>query len=77
MSDMRFTRIGKHYKHPDTAYTVEFLSSPLAIGKTLVRDVWEIETEYGVLRQLNVTDCVRDRLIGYYAYDDPCCIISI
>lgn len=54
--------------------SVKFPSSPLAIGKTLVKDVYEIETEYGVLRLLNATDCIRDRLMGYYAYDDTRCL---
>ena len=74
MLNMGFIKQGKHYKHEDTKYTVEFPSSPLAIGKTLIKDVWEIKSEYGVLRLLNATDCVRDRLVGYYAYDDERCL---
>ena len=74
MENMGFKKVGKHYKHQDTKYTVEFPASPLAVGKTLVKDVCEIETEYGVLRLLNATDCVRDRLMGYYAYDDERCL---
>lgn len=70
MSEMGFAAEGKHFRHPDTSYTVEFPASPLAIGEELVKEISEIETEYGVLRLITPTDSVKDRLIAYYAWDD-------
>lgn len=70
MIELGFAQEGKHFKHPDIAYTVEFPSSPLAIGNDLIRDIAEIETEYGVLRILTPTDCVKDRLAGFYYWND-------
>ena len=50
MLELGFVEEGKHFKHPDMKYTVEFPASPLAIGQELVKEISEIETEYGVLR---------------------------
>ena len=70
MKEMGFSEEGKHFRHPDTRYTVEFPASPLAIGSELVKEIAEIETQYGVLRLITPTDSVKDRLIAYYAWND-------
>jgi len=70
MEEMGFIEEGKHFRHLDTKYTVEFPASPLAIGSELVKEISEIETEYGVLRLITPTDSVKDRLIAYYAWKD-------
>ncbi len=70
MKEIGFIEEGKHFRHPDTKYTVEFPASPLAIGEELVKEISEIETEYGVLRLITPTDSVKDRLIAYYAWND-------
>jgi hypothetical protein len=70
MLELGFTKVGKHFAHPDMKYTVEFPSSPLAIGSELVHEISEIETEYGVLRIITPTDCVKDRLAGFYFWND-------
>ena len=72
MQQLGFKQEGKNYRHPDTQYTVEFPSSPLAIGQELIHeeDIAEIETEYGVLRIITPTDSVKDRLAAYYHWKD-------
>ena len=70
MTELGFVAEGKHFRHPGTTYTVEFPASPLAIGSELVKEIAEIETEYGVLRLITPTDSVKDRLIAYYAWKD-------
>ncbi len=70
MKELGFKKVGKHFSHPDIVYTVEFPSSPLAIGNELIKEISEIETEYGVLRILTPTDCVKDRLAGFYFWND-------
>ena len=70
MKELGFCEEGKHFRHPDTRYTVEFPASPLAIGSELVKEIAEIQTEYGVLRLITPTDSVKDRLIAYYAWND-------
>jgi len=72
MQELGFKQEGKNYRHPDTSYTVEFPSSPLAIGQELIHEdnIAEIETEYGVLRIITPTDSVKDRLAAYYHWKD-------
>lgn len=70
MLELGFSGEGKHFRHPDMEYTVEFPSSPLAIGQELVKEISEIETEYGVLRIITPTDSVKDRLAAYCFWDD-------
>lgn len=36
--------------------------------------VAEIETVQGILRLLSPTDCVKDRLAGYYYFNDRQCL---
>lgn len=72
MAALGFKQEGKNFRHPDMSYTVEFPSSPLAIGEEIIQeeDIAEIETEYGVLRILSPTDCVKDRLAAFYFWKD-------
>jgi len=70
MLELGFIEEGKHFRHPDMQYTVEFPASPLAIGQELVKKISEIETEYGVLRLITPTDSVKDRLAAYYFWND-------
>lgn len=58
------------YIHETNAFTVEFPPGPLAIGGDLV-SAWEtFERHDEQLHVLNRTDCVRDRLAGFYFYAD-------
>lgn len=70
MIELGFFEEGKHFRHPDIKYTIEFPASPLAIGQELVKEISEIETEYGVLRLITPTDSVKDRLAAYYFWND-------
>lgn len=70
MLELGFVEEGKHFRHPDMQYTVEFPVSPLAIGQELVKEISEIETEYGVLRLITPTDSVKDRLAAYFFWND-------
>jgi hypothetical protein len=70
MLTLGFVEEGKHFCHPDMKYTVEFPASPLAIGQELVKEISEIETQYGVLRLITPTDSVKDRLAAYFFWDD-------
>ncbi len=70
MLELGFSEQGKHFRHPDMEYTVEFPASPLAIGQELIKEISEIETDYGVLRIITPTDSVKDRLAAYYFWND-------
>jgi hypothetical protein len=65
-----FREDGRHYRHPDTPYIVEFLSPPLSVGGEPVREINEIRRGKMILRLLSPTDCVKDRLAAFYHWND-------
>ena len=49
---------------------MEFPPGPLTIGYEPVKRVDDIEFSTGLLRIISPTDCVKDRLAGYYHWGD-------
>ncbi len=65
---------GRHYRHPDSPYLVECPEGPLAVGSEPTQSVSEMVLETGVLRLLTPTDCVKDRLAGFFHWGDRQCL---
>lgn len=61
---------GRHFRHTDTPFIVEFLSPPLSIGEEPVKKIHTIEENKRKLKLLSPTDCVKDRLAAYYFWND-------
>jgi hypothetical protein len=58
------------YKHPDTSVTVEFPRGPMAIGRDIIQ-TWSTDRRgEHVLHVNSVTDCVRDRFMHFWAWND-------
>jgi hypothetical protein len=74
MEEMGFRRRERHWAHPKTRYWVEFPSGPVQVGNAVVRQFAERSTAEGVLRLLPPTECVMDRLAGYFHWNDPQCL---
>lgn len=72
--DLGFCEKNRYFVHPDSEYYVEFPSGPLAVGDEPVREVVELEFTTGRLRLLSPTDCVKDRLAGYFHWKDLQCL---
>jgi hypothetical protein len=70
MMEIGFFEDRRYFKHPDTQYFVEFPPGPLTIGEEPVKRVDDIEFSTGLLRIISPTDCVKDRLAGYYHWGD-------
>lgn len=65
-----FRQEGRHFKHVDTPFLVEFLAPPLSIGEEPVKEIKEIRKGNKILKLLSPTDCVKDRLAAYYHWND-------
>jgi len=65
-----FRKDGRHYRHPDTPYIVEFLSPPLSVGSEPVREIRTLRRGRHVLKLLSPTDCIKDRLAAFYHWND-------
>lgn len=74
MQEIGFEESGRHFSHPDTDFFVEFPEGPLAVGEEPVKEVQEHELTTGTLRLISPTDCIKDRLAGYYHWNDLQCL---
>lgn len=70
MAGIGFAEDGRHFRHPDTPYIVEFLSPPLSVGEEAVGKIRRIVRSGKVLRLLSPTDCVKDRLAAFFHWND-------
>ncbi len=58
------------YAHQEITFTVEFPRGPLAIGRDIVTD-WATQRRGDqVLYVTTVTDCIRDRFMHFWAWND-------
>ena len=71
MTELGFRKMGRYWKHPETQYWIEFPPGPVQVGDDVVRVFAKRITGFGELRLLTPTDCVMDRLAGYYHWNDP------
>lgn len=74
MSELGFAEDGRYFKHPDTELFVEFPAGPPAVGEEPVKEIMERQENTGILRIISPTDCVKDRLAGFYHDDDQQCL---
>jgi hypothetical protein len=74
MEELGFERRGRHFVHPDSDFYVEFPPPPLTVGEEPPREAREyvLESALGrmAVRMLSPTDCVKDRLCGYFYWKD-------
>jgi len=71
MGKLGFHKQGRHWVHPNSRYWVEFPPGPVQIGDEVITEFSKRPTRFGTLRLLAPTECVMDRLAGYYHWNDP------
>lgn len=70
MSEIGFTLENGYFKSDKYKFIVEFPKGPLSIGSEPVNEYSTLEFNTGRLFLLSVTDCIKDRLAGYYFWND-------
>ena len=70
MASIGFRRRGAQYFHPLSRYYVEFPPGPLGIGADYQLEPVEIRSGKARLRLLSPTDSCRDRLAGFFHWND-------
>ena len=70
MRTLGFKPDGKDFRHPETAFTVEFPTGPLSVGNEQLPDQAEITIRGKKLKILSPTNSIKDRLAGYYHWSD-------
>ncbi|MEZ5316581.1 MAG: hypothetical protein R2752_04200 [Vicinamibacterales bacterium] len=70
MASLGFVRRGRRYEHPASAFFIEFLPAPVAIGADT--DIRPVTLAIGGSRviALSPTDAARDRLAAFYHWQD-------
>jgi hypothetical protein len=78
MAGLGFARQGRHFTHAESGFIVEFPPPPLSVGNEPPASIGEkiLETRLGKLpvKMLSPTDCVKDRLCGYFYWNDLQCL---
>lgn len=68
--NLGFEKKNKYFQHPGCKWFVEFVSPPVSIGNEPVDKFNQIQTKLGEIKLLTPVDCVKDRLAGFYYWDD-------
>ncbi|OGD22855.1 MAG: hypothetical protein A2Y69_13160 [Candidatus Aminicenantes bacterium RBG_13_59_9] len=70
LKDIGFHQGGRHFRHRETRFLIEFLPPPASVGEEPIRRAAEIKKGTKTLKLLSPTDCVKDRLAAFYHWDD-------
>lgn len=70
VADLGLRLVGRHYEHPDSEYTIDFLGGPPGIGVDIVTTWNTVRKGDFVLHVYSRTDSVRDRLSAFYHWAD-------
>ncbi|HZH99430.1 MAG TPA: hypothetical protein VEX38_10705 [Fimbriimonadaceae bacterium] len=68
--ELGFEIQGQTYVHPETVFTVEFPTGPLAVGEEAITRWNTLKNGDLLLHILSPTDCVRDRLAWFLFSND-------
>jgi hypothetical protein len=60
----------RYFKNSTTTIYLEFPPGPVMIGNEFAKEPVDWETPAGKILMLNPTDCVKDRLAKFYAWND-------
>ncbi len=74
LESVGFKEENRYFVHPDTDYFVEFPAGPLAVGDEPIREIAILEFSTGALHLISPTECVKDRLAGYFHWHDQQCL---
>ena len=67
----------KYFESDICPFSVEFLNAPVAIGNEVPFKKFDLlKTKYGYIKILTPTDSVKDRLAGYFYWNDPQSLIQ-
>ena len=70
LAELGFELKGKYFSRSDCPYFIEFVSPPIAVGDELVEEFETLDTSFGAVKLLTPTDCVKDRLAGFFHWKD-------
>jgi len=70
LKELGFHENGKYFQHRGCKWIVEFVSSPVAVGKEIIASFENMKVATGTIKMLRVEDSVKDRLASYFHWND-------
>lgn len=70
LKEIGFSEKNRYFFHADCKWVVEFVSSPVAVGKEIVRDFQFVRVATGTIQMLRPEDSIKDRLGSYFHWND-------
>lgn len=70
LNELGFSEKAGYFQHPKCKWIVEFVSSPVAVGKEIIRDFENVKVATGTIKMLRIEDSIKDRPASYYHWDD-------
>lgn len=70
LSELGFSEKGGYFHHDKCKWFVEFVASPVAVGKQIITDFKRVKVSTGTIKMLRVEDSVKDRLASFFFWDD-------
>jgi len=70
LGELSFHEKGGFFSHEDCDWIVEFVSSPVAVGKEIISEFNDVKTATGTIKMLRVEDSVKDRLASFFHWND-------
>jgi hypothetical protein len=74
LAKIGFIEDARYYKNPDTPFFLEFPPGPLSVGDEPVKKISKVKLSTGEFLLLSPTDCIKDRLAGFYHWKDRQCL---
>ncbi len=70
LKEIGFYEKSGYFHHADCKWIVEFVSSPVAIGKEIISNFHKVKVATGTIKMLRIEDSVKDRLASYFHWND-------
>ena len=70
LKKLGFQRRGRQFSHPDCPYLIDFVNPPISVGHEAIHEFNTLKTSAGSLLLLSPTDCVKDRLVSFFHWND-------
>ena len=70
LAEIGFIEKQKYFEHEGCPWFVEFVAPPVAVGEEPVQKFNMVKTSLGTIKLLYPIDSVKDRLAGFYHWND-------
>lgn len=70
LKELNFEEKNGYFRHSLCKWIIEFVSSPVAVGKQIISKFEEMKVATGTIKMLRIEDSVKDRLASYFYWND-------